>query len=205
MKPRLHIIIASTRPGRIGPSVAQWFETFAREQGAFDVQLVDLAEFSLPLYDEPRHPATQHYEHPHTQAWSRSVAQADAYVFVTPEYNYNPPPSLVNALNYVYREWNYKACGFVSYGGVSGGIRSVQMAKQLVTTLKMMPMVEGVMIPMVAQSLDEQGKLVPNPLIEHAATQMLSELYKWTEALASMRANSWKSAAEPALAEISEA
>src|SRR5690606_29928839 len=97
----------------------------------------------LPVYDEPEHPRLQKYQHEHTKRWSASVAAADAYVFVLPEYNYNPPPSFYNALNYVYKEWNYKPAGFVSYGGVSGGLRSTQMAKQLVTTLKMMPMMES--------------------------------------------------------------
>ena len=154
MKPKLHVVIASTRPGRVGPAVARWFSDFAAQYSQFDVSLVDLADFRLSIYDEPQHPATQHYEHAHTRAWSASVAAADAFVFVTPEYNFNPPPSLVNALNYVYREWNYKPCGFVSYGGLSGGMRAVQMAKQLVTTLKMMPMVEAVALPMVNNLLD---------------------------------------------------
>src|SRR5690606_12660651 len=126
-------------------------------------------------------------EQPHTRAWSASVAAADAFVFVTPEYNYNPTPAFVNALNYVYREWNYKACGFVSYGGVSGGLRAVQVAKQLVTTLKMMPMVEGVMVPMVGTALDGNGAFVANEHVETSARQMLDELAKWTGALASLR------------------
>ncbi len=187
MKPRLHVVIASTRPGRVGPAVAAWFHEFARQHGRFDVRLIDLADFALPIYDEPVHPAAQQYEHAHTRAWSASVAAADAFVFVTPEYNFNPPPSFVNALNFVYHEWNYKACGFVSYGGVSGGLRAVQMAKQLVTTLKMMPMVEGVAVPMVAQALDEQGRFVSNRLIDHSAQQMLDELSRWTGALSSLR------------------
>src|SRR5690606_23041194 len=116
-----------------------------------------------------------------------SVAAADAYVFVTPEYNYGPPPSFVNALNYVYKEWNYKPCGFVSYGGVSGGMRAVQLEKQLVTTLKMMPMVEGVAVPMVAQQLDEAGNFRSNELIDDSAQTMLDELFKWATALQPMR------------------
>ncbi len=188
VKPVLHIVISSTRPGRVGPAVARWFDDFAQRHGQFDVRMVDLAEVNLPIYDEPNHPALQKYEHAHTQAWAASVAVADAFVFVTPEYNFGPSPAFVNALNYVYREWNYKACGFVSYGGVSGGLRSVQMAKQLVTTLKMMPMVEGVAVPMVGQHLDAAGAFVSSPLIDHSAQQMLDELLKWTSALAALRA-----------------
>src|SRR5699024_502966 len=139
MKPKLQVIIASTRPGRVGPTVAAWFHDFAKQHDQFAVELVDLADFNLPLLDEPVHPRLQDYQHAHTRAWSKSVAAADAYVFVCPEYNYSPPPSLINALDYVYTEWNYKPCGFVSYGGVSGGLRAVQAARLQVTTLKMMP------------------------------------------------------------------
>jgi NAD(P)H-dependent FMN reductase len=187
MAPRLHIIICSTRPGRVGPLVARWFHEFAQRQGAFDVHLLDLADFNLPLYDEPHHPRLQKYERDHTRRWAQSVAAADAYVFVTPEYNYGPPPAFVNALNYVYVEWNYKPCGFVSYGGVSGGMRAVQMEKQLVTTLKMMPMVEGVAVPMVSQFIDTNRVFNSNELIDASATTMLTELNKWAVGLKAMR------------------
>ncbi len=184
---KLHTLICSTRPGRVGSAVANWFSDFAVEHSKFEVKLVDLADFDLPIYDEPHHPALQKYQNAHTLAWAASVIKADAYAFVTPEYNYGPPPSFVNALNYVYREWNYKPCGFVSYGGVSGGLRAVQMEKLLVTTLKMMPMVEGVMVPMVAQRIDEREAFESNELIDKSAKVMLDELFKWAEALKPMR------------------
>jgi NAD(P)H-dependent FMN reductase len=187
MNPKLHTIIVSTRPGRVGPSVGRWFHEFASRHGKFDARLVDLAEFELPVYDEPNHPVMQKYERSHTKKWAASVAEADAYVFVTPEYNYNPPPAFVNALNYVYKEWNYKPCGFVSYGGVSGGLRAVQMEKQLVTTLKMMPMVEGVMVPFVTKMLDENRVFSSNELIDASAVTMLDELHRWTVGLKAMR------------------
>lgn len=187
MSPRLHIVVCSTRPGRVGLSVGRWFHEFAGAHGKFDVQLVDLADFNLPLYDEPVHPALQNYQNAHTKAWSESVAAADAYVFVTPEYNYCPPPSLVNALNYVYKEWNYKPCGFVSYGGVSGGLRAVQAAKLQITTLKMMPMVEGVMVPMVASLIDDVGVFQSNALIDKSGVTLLDELLRWTLGLKAMR------------------
>ncbi|KFZ30915.1 NADPH-dependent FMN reductase [Pseudidiomarina salinarum] len=187
MSLKLQTIICSTRPGRIGPSIAQWFNAFASEQGSFDSELVDLADFNLPVYDEPNHPAMQQYAHEHTKAWSASVAQADAYVFVIPEYNFSPPPSLVNALNYLYKEWNYKPCGFVSYGGVSGGLRSAQSAKQLITTLKMMPMVEGVMVQMPWELLDEQKNFVAADVHELSGNAMLEEMAKWAQALKAMR------------------
>ena|SRR5690554_4650835 len=184
---KLQTIICSTRPGRIGPSIAEWFNGYAAAHGRFDCSLVDLVEANLPVYDEANHPIMQQYEHEHTKAWSRSVAEADAYVFVLPEYNYCPPPAFFNALSYVYREWNYKPCGFVSYGGASGGLRSAQVAKQLVTTLKMMPMTEGVMVPMAGALIDESRKFQANELHEGASTAMLDELAKWADALKTMR------------------
>ena len=187
MLPKLHIVICSTRPGRVGPSVAQWFHGFALEHDKFDVELVDLADFNLPVYDEPVHPARQDYKHEHTKKWSASVAAADAFIFVMPEYNFSAPPSLVNALDYVYREWNYKPCGFVSYGGVSGGLRAVQSVKMQITTMKMMPMMEGVMVPMVATMLDGEGQFKANAMIDKSAATLLDELRYWADGLKAMR------------------
>jgi NAD(P)H-dependent FMN reductase len=184
---KLQTIICSTRPGRIGPSIAHWFNSLVNDQGTFSSELVDLAEFKLPVYDEVNHPRMQKYEHEHTKAWSASVNKADAYVFVIPEYNFCPPPSFTNALNYVYNEWNYKPCGFVSYGGVSGGLRSAQVAKQLVTTLKMMPMVEGVMVQMPWEKLDDQRNFLPAEHHTGSANAMLDEMAKWATALKSLR------------------
>lgn len=184
---KLQTIICSTRPGRIGPSLAQWFDAYAREHGRFDCDLVDLADFDLPVYDEPVHPAKQQYEKSHTKAWSQCVAAADAYTFVIPEYNGFPPPSLVNALDFVYQEWNYKPCSFVSYGGVSGGLRSVVATKPLVTTLKMMPMVEGVVVQMPWTHVDDNKVFQAERHHQSSATAMLDELHKWALTLKTMR------------------
>ena len=183
---RLNVVIASTRPGRVGPSVATWFDGLARKQGSFDVHLVDLAEFGLPVYDEPRHPVMQKYEHEHTRRWAESVAAADAFVLVTPEYNFGPTPALLNALNYVYNEWTYKPAAFVSYGGVSGGIRAVQVTKLTLTTLKMVPIMEAVTIPFVAQRVKD-GRFEPEEVHAQSAEALLKELHRWAEALKPMR------------------
>ncbi|ALK10369.1 NADPH-dependent FMN reductase [Blastochloris viridis] len=189
MAPRLHIITTSTRPGRIGPSIAAWFHDAAKAHGGFEAVPVDLASFKLPVYDEPKHPATQIYEHDHTKAWSASVAAADAYVFVLPEYNFMPPPSFSNALDYVYKEWNYKPAGFVSYGGISGGLRSAQVAKLHLTTLKVVPVVEAVVVPMAWQQLGTDQVFTPNDIQNDAAKTLLDELLRWAEALKPLRAN----------------
>lgn len=186
----LHVVVASTRPERKGGVVGAWFEKQARKHGKFAVELVDLAVVALPLFDEPRHPQLREYEHQHTRDWSAIVARADAYVFVTPEYNYGSPPSLVNALDFVSREWAYKAVGFVSYGGVSAGTRSVQMTKQIVSALKMVPLTEAVAIPFFTKHIDkESGLFAPGEVQEKAAVGMLDELLKWSGALKPLRAS----------------
>jgi NAD(P)H-dependent FMN reductase len=149
---KLSVVLVSTRPVRLGQPIAQWFFTAAREAQLFDVDFVDLAEVNLPVLNEPAHPRQRNYQHQHTKDWSARVAGADAFAFVLPEYNFFVPPSFVNAIDYLYVEWNYKPCAFVSYGGVSGGLRSVQAAKQLVTSVKMMPIFEGVSLSFPSQS-----------------------------------------------------
>lgn len=187
--PLLQVVIVSTRPGRVGPAVAKWFYEHAQANGLFDVELVDLAEVNLPMYNESRHPRLQQYEHEHTKAWSATVQRADAFVFVTPEYNFNTPPSLVNALDYLFVEWAYKPVGFVSYGGVSAGTRSMQMSKLAVTAFKMMPMVESVNIPFMAQFIDkETGVFHATELHSKPADVLIAELRRWTDALKTLRA-----------------
>jgi NAD(P)H-dependent FMN reductase len=186
-RPTLLIIVASTRPGRVGLPVAEWFEARALGQGDFDIDLADLKEIDLPFFDEPKHPRLQEYEHQHTKDWSARVAAADAVVIVTPEYNFGFSAPLKNALDFLSLEWNYKPVGFVSYGGVSAGTRSVQMIKQVVTTLKMFPLFENVAIPFVSQFIGEGGALVPNDVMENAADAMLAELRRVSDAMAPLR------------------
>jgi NAD(P)H-dependent FMN reductase len=186
--PKLGVVVASTREGRAGLPIANWFVGVARQHGAFDVSVADLKEIDLPLLQEPHHPREQKYTSEKTRAWSARIAALDAFVFVTPEYNFNPPPALINALDHLYVEWNYKAAGFVSYGGISGGMRSVQMTKLLLTTLKMVPLYEAVALPFFAKQLDSKaGVFAGNETQERAANVMLDELVRWTSALARLR------------------
>ncbi len=184
--PKLDVVVLGTRPGRAGLPVAQWFLERARAHGKFETELVDLKEVNLPFLDETKHPRLGQYDHEHTKRWSASVAAADAFVFVTPEYNFSTPPTLLNALNYLFREWHYKPAGFVSYGGVSGGLRSTQMSKLALTTLKIVPMVEQVSIPFVAKHVNE-GVFSGDEHAEKAATVLLDELLRWASALKALR------------------
>jgi NAD(P)H-dependent FMN reductase len=185
--PNLTIIVGSTRPGRAGAPIAQWFAARAKDHGGFDVNVVDLAELDLPLLDEPNHPRLRKYTQQHTKDWSALVDAGDAFVFVTPEYNYGYPASVKNAIDYLHQEWQHKPVGFVSYGGVAAGTRAVQQLKQVVTTLRMLPVFDSVNIPFHTQFLDSDGVFHPNEVLDQAADAMLDELVRTEAALRPLR------------------
>jgi NAD(P)H-dependent FMN reductase len=185
--PTLQVIIGSTRPGRVGLPVAQWFTRRARASGLFDVEVVDLAEVDLPLFDEPHHPRLGRYERAHTLAWSATVARADAFVFVVPEYNYGFNAATKNAIDYLHAEWQGKPVGFVSYGGIAGGTRAVQMLKQVLTTLSMVTVFESVNLPFVQQMIGADGEFRAGPNVDEAAEAMLQALHRWEAATRQVR------------------
>lgn len=183
---KLLVIIASTRPGRVGLPVGTWFAGLAGEEPGWEVTVADLKDLNLPLMDEPNHPRLRQYEHEHTKRWSALVEAQDAFVMVMPEYNYTFTAPLKNALDYLSQEWRYKPVGLVSYGGVSGGLRAAQDIKLALTTLKMMPMSEGVTIPAVSSHV-EDGEFVPYDSAVNSAHTMLKELHRWALALRPLR------------------
>jgi NAD(P)H-dependent FMN reductase len=184
--PKLTIVIASVREGRGGEAIATWFIERARQHGKFDVEVADLRELNLPLMNEPQHPRLKKYVHESSKRWSAIVDASDAFVFVSAEYNYSTPPALVNALDTLYHEWTYKPVGFVTYGGISGGLRAMQMTRTMVTAFKMMPMVEAVNIPFFAQFVQD-GVFNANETHEKSVAPMLDELLRWSEALKTLR------------------
>ena len=186
--PKLLIVIASTRPGRVGLPVGEWFYERAVAHGGFEPELADLAVIDLPLLDEPNHPRLQQYTQEHTRQWSATVAAADAIVFVTAEYNYGYPAALKNAIDYLHHEWRRKPVGFVSYGGVSGGTRAVQQLKQIAQAVQLYAVAGGVIIPWVAQKIGEDGALQADEPLQDAAAVLLDELAEVGTALRATRA-----------------
>jgi NAD(P)H-dependent FMN reductase len=183
----LKIIVASTRPGRAGLPIGKWIDAVARKHEGFDnVELLDLAEINLPFFDEPNHPRLRRYVHPHTIAWSEAVDSADAFVFVSPEYNHAMTAPLKNALDYLTAEWAYKPVGIVTYGGLSGGTRAAQGIRQVASVLKMIPVPEAVALPMVFPQIVD-GEFVPTDANVAAANVMLDEVAKVSVALAPLR------------------
>jgi NAD(P)H-dependent FMN reductase len=186
-QPVLQVIVGSTRPGRKGIAVARWVQQLAEAHGGFAVELVDLAEVGLPVFDEPEHPRLQRYTHQHTRDWAAIVSRADAFVFVTPEYNHSFPASLKNALDYLNVEWADKAAALVSYGGVSAGLRAATALKPVLTSLRMVPVVEAATIPFFQQFLTPDGGFAPNDQLAAGGKAMLDELLRLTTALRPLR------------------
>jgi NAD(P)H-dependent FMN reductase len=182
------IVIASTRPGRVGLPVARWFEAQAVAHGGFDIQVADLAELQLPLMDEPNHPRLHTYIHQHTRDWSALVDASDAFAFVMPEYNNGYTAPLKNAIDYLHNEWFYKPVGLVSYGGVVGGTRAAQMIKPVLAVLRMVPVGPAVAIPFVGRLVDDDGEIDANETMDQAAAAMLVELERVERALRTLRA-----------------
>jgi NAD(P)H-dependent FMN reductase len=188
------VVIASTRPTRVGMAVGRWFVDRAAEHHAFDIDLVDLAELDLPFMDEPEHPRYARYVHDHTKRWSARVAAADAFAFVMPEYNHGYNAPLKNAIDYLHHEWEYKPVGFVSYGGVAAGTRAVQQLKPVVSVLRMTPLTEAVYIPFVNQHLGEDRRFRPTEELETGAAAMLEALERHEKALRPLRVVSGQTA-----------
>lgn len=175
----IQIVVGSTRPGRIGRPIADWLFELSLEVGSASFELVDIADFALPLMDEAKHPRLAQYEHEHTRRWSETIARADGYVFVTPEYNHSFPASLKNAIDYLHNEWTFKPVAFVSYGGIAAGTRAVQHLKTVLTAFQMISVLEGVNVPMVLSLMDRDKRFRPGEDITAAARLMLERTIAW--------------------------
>ena len=175
------VVIASTRPGRLGPAVADWFITATAGLGV-TLDVADLAEIGLPFLDEPEHPSTGNYVHEHTRAWSRRVAAADGFVFVTSEYNYAMPATLKNAFDYLSAEWAWKPCLFIGYGNTSAGTRGVQMARGVATSLRMLS-IGGDIFLRIADDLRD-GRVIATERLAGRARNALEQLTRVADVLA---------------------
>ncbi|MFT4218688.1 MAG: NAD(P)H-dependent oxidoreductase [Micropruina sp.] len=164
--PTLQVIVASTRPRRVGRMVADYIGERLADHGGFDIEMVDLAEVSLPLLDEPHHPRLGRYEHEHTKAWSATISRGDAYLIVMPEYNHSFSAPLKNALDYLNTEWRGKPVAVASYGGISGGTRAAAAITEVLVTLGMIVSSVGIAIPMVQSHLAD-GRFTGYPQADH--------------------------------------
>jgi NAD(P)H-dependent FMN reductase len=186
---RIAIVTGSTRPGRNNLAVARWVEDVAKAQKRADaeLELVDIADYNLPLFNEPMSPSRGQYMHGHTKAWSETVKSFDAYVFVTPEYNHGPSAALKNAIDYLHGEWADKAAGFVSYGSI-GGARAVEHLRLALAALDVATVRAQVMFSLFTD-FEEFRTFKPAPLHEAELHAMLAQLVRWGGALKTLRAS----------------
>jgi NAD(P)H-dependent FMN reductase len=184
----IKLIIGSTRPGRFGVQPAQWLMDLVKDRTDAQFELIDLEDVKLPFLDEPQPAMMGAYENEHTKAWSKRIAAADGFVFVSPEYNHSYSPSLKNAIDYLYAEWLHKPVAYVSYGVHAGGARGVEHLRGVAGQLKMYDLSEHVIIPSYFKQMDEQGKWTPSEEQIKQAHDMLDALVFWAEQMKTARA-----------------
>jgi NAD(P)H-dependent FMN reductase len=182
---RIAIIVGSTRPGRKADSVAKWVHGIAGKRGDAEYEIVDIKDYNLPLLDEPLPPSLGQYSHAHTKTWAVKIASFDAYVFVTPEYNHATSGALKNAIDYLYREWNNKAAGFVSYGSM-GGARAVENLRLVMGELQVADVRAQVMLSLFTD-FEHFTVFKPASMHEAAVNTMLDQLVAWGGAMKTLR------------------
>ena len=189
----ISVIVGSTREGRFAEKPARWILQHLKNRSGVEAQLLDLRDFPMPFFDQaalPAMPGRAPYQNDIVRKWTAEIARSDAFVFVTPEYNYGAPAVLKNALDWVYPEWNRKATAFVSYGGVSGA-RAVQQLRETAIELQLAPVRSSVHIPVATLWAHFKGGDVDAGLaeLEVPAKTMIDDLLWWTAALKTARAS----------------
>ncbi|MDO8521356.1 MAG: NAD(P)H-dependent oxidoreductase [bacterium] len=183
---KLKIILGSTREGRFGDKPARWIFDAAKNKAEIDAELLDLRDYPMPFFNDPVSPAYRKGTHPNevVAKWAAKIAEADAFIIVTPEYNHGYPGVLKNALDHVFHEWKSKPVAFVAYGGV-GGVRAVEQLRLVSIELAMVPMRAAVHIPAPWTLLDEKGNLKVGAFDQFAqgAENLLTQLSWWADAL----------------------
>lgn len=173
---KIGIIIASTREGRVGRSVAEHVLSQVTPSSHVSYELIDLKAENLPFNDEPKPAVMQQYEHAHTQRWSQKISAYAGFVIVTPEYNHGYPAPLKNALDMLYVEWNHKPVALVGYGYSASGTRSIEQLRQVMAYLQLQPLWREVNINL-ATSLQD-GVFHGDERLDGAIKAVLADLEK---------------------------
>jgi NAD(P)H-dependent FMN reductase len=182
---RIAIIVGSTRPGRLAETVARWVRDLAEQRTDVDVEIIDIADYALPHFDESLPPLAGQYSQPHTLRWAATIDAFDAYIFVTPEYNHATSGALKNAIDFLFAEWNDKAAAFVSYG-VDGGVRAVEQLRLVLGELKVADVRAAVALS-VFDDFEQHTTFTPSRKHDQAAASMLDDLLPWAAALKTVR------------------
>ena len=182
---KIGIIVGSTRPGRKAAAVAKWVHDILKSRKDAEFEIVDIEDYKLPLLDEPVPPSMHQYTKTHTNAWSDKIASLDGYIFVTPEYNHATSAALKNAIDFLFREWNNKAAGFVGYGG-AGGVRAVENLRLVMGEVKVADVRAQVALSMFTD-FENFTTFKPHEKHDKAVHLMADEVIAWGGALKALR------------------
>lgn len=196
---RIALIVGSTRHNRFSEKVAKWFVRHMEKRPSFETRVLDLRDFPMPFFDQavpPSAPGRARYPDPTVQRWTAEIAQADGFIFITPEYNYGTSGVLKNAIDWVYPEWNRKTAAFISYGS-AGGARVIQQLRLTAIELQLAPIRFSLHIPTDTLMEHFRGADVEPALAksDEAANRMLDDLVWWTEAIKAARGTPARAAA----------
>ena len=193
---RIAIIVGSTRPGRKADSVARWVHAIASKRADAEYEVVDIQDYNLPLLDEPVPPSMNQYSKDHTRRWSKTIAAFDGFVFVTPEYNHATSGALKNAIDFLYKEWNNKAAGFVGYGS-AGGTRAVENLRLIMGEVQVADVRAAVHLSL-RSDFENDKVFKPEAHHEKSVNAMLDQLVSWSGALRMVRGGSGEQASRAA-------
>jgi NAD(P)H-dependent FMN reductase len=187
-KPKIGIVVGSTRPNRFADKPTEWIEKIARARGDIEVEVLDLRDYPMPFFNEAMSPAWGPSQNEVAQKWQKKVAELDGFIFIAAEYNRGPTAVLKNAIDYAYNEWNKKAITFVGYGGV-GGARAVEQLRLHAVEVQMAPTRTAVhiVLPDFLAVLQQGKKLEELAHLNQSAEQTLDQLVWWTKALKAAR------------------
>jgi NAD(P)H-dependent FMN reductase len=182
---KIGIIVGTTRPGRHAEAVAKWVLARAEKRKDAQFEIVDIADFHLPLLDEPVPPSAGKYSKDHTKAWAAKIGSLDGFIFVTPEYQHSVPGSLKNALDFLYAEWNNKAAAIVSYGSI-GGARAAEHLRGILAELQVAHVRQGLLFSLFDDFVHFQ-EFKPRPIFDPGVEAMFDQLLAWSGAMRTLR------------------
>jgi NAD(P)H-dependent FMN reductase len=187
-KPKIGVIVSSVRPNRFADHPTKWIFDLASARGDWDVEILDLRDYPMPLFNEATSPAWGPSKDETALRWQRKIASLDSFIIVAAEYNRGPTGAIKNALDYAYNEWNRKPVAFLGYGGV-GGARAVEQLRLISVELQMAPTRAGVHIlgPVYMEVLKGEKTLSDYDYLTKGANDMLDQLAWWTDALKTAR------------------
>jgi len=187
---KLKVILSSVREERQGEKVSNWVMDELASNREFDSELLDLKNYQFPYYEDALSPSQLRmpYNTDLRQQWAEKIAEADAVLIITPEYNHSYPAVLKSALDVIYHEWNNKPVGFISYGGNGNGARSVEHLRLVAIELQMAPIREGIHLGIFSgeEIFDASGEMIVKSN-NRKLEKLMSSLSWWADALMNAR------------------